>query len=315
MKVQRRTNLLWGLVFLASAILVLLGALGVLPLGIADLIGRAWPILLVLGGLSIFLRDRVPFGGFFALLICTALVAGVTIAAFSNRTTQERSDYQEAIAQTIGAGTNLLRAQVITLASDVELVRALDPGQASGQFTGSTESKVEVNYIEAADNTATLTVTETHPNQIPVLEAVGRGRLTLEFPSGVPLDVDFRALDGVVSLNMSGLSVERLNLDLQKGDALVTLPAYKPLGSPAESILGALAVRDGDITVYVPPGVAVRFELNRGGSGQEPVYDAALYNYLVGDILEARNFDSADIKLRYQITAPRGLVTIASAGS
>jgi hypothetical protein len=138
--------------------------------------------------------------------------------------------------------------------------------------------------------------------------------LTLEFPPGVPLDVDFSAADGAVSLNMSGLAVERLNLDLQKGDALVTLPEYKPLGSPADAVLGALAVRDGDITVYVPPGVASRFELNRGGSSQQPVYDAALYNYLVGDILEARNFDSADIKLRYQITAPRGLITVTTAG-
>ena len=39
MKVQRRTNLLWGVVFLATAILVLLGALGILPPGIADLVG------------------------------------------------------------------------------------------------------------------------------------------------------------------------------------------------------------------------------------------------------------------------------------
>ena len=80
MKVQRRTNLLWGVVFLATAILVLLGALGILPPGIADLVGRAWPVLLVLGGLSIFLRDRVPFGGFIALVISGALVAGVTVA-------------------------------------------------------------------------------------------------------------------------------------------------------------------------------------------------------------------------------------------
>ncbi|MEO8611580.1 MAG: hypothetical protein ABI690_27020 [Chloroflexota bacterium] len=315
MKVQRRTNLLWGVVFLATAILVLLGALGILPPGIANLVGRAWPILLVLVGLSIFLRDRLPFGGFIALVICVALVGGVTVAAFSNRATQERSDYQEAIAQSIGSGVNLLHVQVITLASDVELVRSLNGGQVTGQFIGSTESTVAVNYIEGADNTATLTVTETHPNQIPMLEAMGRGHLTLEFPANVPLDVDFRAADGAVSLNMSGLSVERLNLDLAKGDALVTLPAYKPLGSPADSVLGALAVREGNITVYVPNEVAARFELNRGGSGHDPVYDPALYNYLVGDILEARNFDSADIKLRYQITAPRGLITVTTVGS
>jgi hypothetical protein len=313
MKAQRRTNLLWALVFLGTAIVVLLGALGILPPAIADLIGRAWPVLLILGGLSIFLRDRLPFGSFIALLICVGLVAGVTVAAFSNRTTQERSDYREPIAQEIGAEINLLRVQVITLATDVELVRAIEGRQVSGEFVGSTESQLQLDYIPEAGNTARLILTEIRPSSIPMLEAVGRGRLRLELPSDVPLDVDLIAADGEISLNMSGLALERLNMNLQKGDALVTLPEYKPLGSPADAELGALVAREGNVTVFVPAGVAARFQLNRGGNTQDPVYDATLYNYLVGDILEARNFDSSDIKLRYTITAPRGLITVSAA--
>jgi hypothetical protein len=315
MKVQRRTNLLWGVVFLGASILILLSALGVLPVGIADLLGRSWPVLLVLIGLSIFLRDRIPFGSFIALGVCAGLVAGVTVAGFSNRATQERNDYREVINEPVGANVNLLRVQVRTLSTDVELVRTLDAGDVTGQFEGSSESQLQVEYIDGGDNTATLIVTETRPNQFPSLEAMGRGRLTLELPPGIPLDVDFNAADGTVSLNMSGLSLERLNVDLQKGDALVTLPEYKPLGSPSDAVLGALAARDGDITVYAPPGVAARFELNRGGSGQEPSYDSTLYNYLVGDILEARNFDAAETKLRYVITAPGGLITVTTTGS
>lgn len=314
MKVQRRTNLLWGVVFLGAAILLLLGTLGVLPAGIADLVARSWPVVLVLVGLSIFLRERVPFGSFIALVLCAGLVAGVTVAGFSSRATQERNDYQQVIDQPVGDAINLLRLQVRTLATDVELVRALDGDGMTGQFEGSSESQVEVVYIAGDDNTATLTVTETRPNPFPLLEAMGRGRLTLELPPDLPLDVDFNAADGAVSLNMSGLALERLNLDLTKGDALITLPEYQPLGSPADAVLGALAAREGEISVYVPPGVAARFELNRGGSGQEPQYDGTLYNYLVGDILEARNFDAGTIKLRYVITAPRGLITVTATG-
>src|SRR5262245_49279508 len=129
MKAQRRTNLLWGLVFLAVSVLALLSALGILPTGIADLVGRAWPILLVLGGLSILLRDRVPLGGVIALVICIALVAGVTLAAFSNRATQERDEHQQPIAQEIGSNINLLRLRVNALTTDVELVRALEGNQ------------------------------------------------------------------------------------------------------------------------------------------------------------------------------------------
>src|SRR5262245_45299658 len=152
MKAQRRTNLLWGLIFLAVSVLVLLSALGILPAGIADLVGRAWPVLLVLGGLSILLRDRIPLGGVIALVVGVALVAGVTLAAFSNRATQERVDHQQPIAQTIGDNINLLRVRVETLTTDVELVRSLNNGQVGGQFLGSTESDVKVDYAEGNDN-------------------------------------------------------------------------------------------------------------------------------------------------------------------
>jgi len=316
MKVQRRTNLLWGVVLLGVAILVLLGALGVLPAGIADLVGRSWPILLVLGGLSIFLRDRVPFGSFIALAICAALVAGVTVAGFSNRATQERDDYQETITQDIGDNINLLRVRLEMLSSDVELAQALETGRVVGQFTGSTESLVQVDYVEDVDNTATLTITETRPNQFPLLEAMGRGGLRLELPPGLPLDVNFNAVDGEGRLNMGGLSLERLNMDLQKGNALVTLPEYEPLGSPEDAVLGALVARDGDISVFVPPTVAGRFELNRGNSSIRPEFDPTVYNLLdIGNgVLEARNFDAADTKLRYVITAPRGLITVTATG-
>jgi hypothetical protein len=132
---------------------------------------------------------------------------------------------------------------------------------------------------------------------------------------GVPVDIRFGGQDGQVSLNLGGLSLERLNLDVVKGDVSIVLPEYQPLGSRPDESLGTLITRDGSITMVVPSAVAARFELNRGSSSLEPIYDALIYNYLVGDILEARNFDSAEIKLRYAITAPRGRISIqASAG-
>ena len=97
------------------------------------------------------------------------------------------------MSEPVGSEINLLRIQVRTLSTDVELVRALDAGDVSGVFEGSSESQVQVEYIDGGDNTATLIVTEARPNQFPSLEAMGRGRLTLELPPDIPLDVDFNA--------------------------------------------------------------------------------------------------------------------------
>lgn len=310
MRVRRRTNLLWGLALLAVAVVVMLKALDIIPASIFDLLARAWPALLVLAGLSIILRTRVPLGSFLALIVTLSLAGGVAAYAFSSRSTQQRSDYQEPVLQAIGPEVTLLRLQLRTLATDVELLRRVGTDRVvTGQFTGSPESRVTVTYNEA-DVAADLVITEQQANQFPMLETMGRGVLRLELPPDLPVDIELLGVDGDAALNMNGVSVERLNLDLQRGDALVTLPVYRPLGSAPGDALGTLAVREGNITLFIDPQVAARLELNRGGSGINPVFDANIYNYLVGDVLEARSIETAEITVRYTITAPRGLITV-----
>jgi hypothetical protein len=316
MRVTRRTNLLWGLLALAIAVIVMLQTLGIIPAGLADLLARGWPALLIIMGLGIFLRDRVRFGSLIALLIGLLLTGALAAVSFSTRATQLRDDNQTPITQAISAGITLLRVEVDTLTTDVEIVRSLTGGrQVGGLFSGSAESNLILEFTDNGDTTALLTVREARPNTFPLLSAVGRGQLRLELPADLPLDVDFNGVEGAFSLNMSGLALERLNMDVQQGGALVTLPDYDPRGSPDEATLGTLIARQGDITIFVPPEVGARLELNRGGSGIRPEFDPNIYNLLdIGEgVLEARNFDQAANKLRYIITAPRGQIGVVLA--
>lgn len=310
MRTQRRTNFVWGLVLLALSLAVVLHAAQVIPDGIYDLITRAWPALLVLAGLSIFLRPRITLGSGIALILSSALVAVVVPLAFSTRAEQQREDYRETLQQTINPNVTLLRLRLTTLTTNLELLPTLNTDRSvTGEFIGSTESSVEVSYAEEGTS-ATLSVDERQATQFPLLENIGRGALRLELPTDLALDVELLGTNGTIRLNMSGLAVERLNLDLQQGSAIVTLPAYKPLGSPPTESLGTLAVRNGDITLFIPLEVAARLELNRANSGITPIYDEAVYNYLVGDVLEARSIQTADIVVRYTITAPQGRIRV-----
>ncbi|HLV35883.1 MAG TPA: hypothetical protein VKY59_12240 [Spirillospora sp.] len=310
MRTRRRTNLVLGIALLAAAVVVMLNALNLLPASVFDLLVRAWPALLVLAGLSLLLRTRIPLGSLLALIVTLALAGGVAALAYSSRSAQQRSDYRESVVQNIDANITLLRVQIRTLTTDVELLRRIGSDRViTGEFVGSAESRVAVTYDET-DTAANLTLSETQINPFPMLENVGRGTLRLELPPDLPLDIELQGADGSVILNMSGLAVERMNLDLQHGDALVTLPVYAPLLSGRDDMLGTLAVRDGDITLFIDPQVAARLELNLGGSGISPVYEPDTYNFLVGDILEARNIDNADIEVHYTVTVPRGRLTV-----
>ena len=313
MKTRRQTNFLWGIVILAVAVMLLLRALGLLPDGIYDLITRAWPALLILAGLGVFLRGRVPLGNGIAFLLTAVIVGGMATYSFSSRAEQQRDDNRIEFTQPLGDGITLLRVRVQTLATDIDLAAALEATTISGEFVGSTQSDIQMDYTEVGDGTATFTLREVQTGAFLMLAAIGRGTLRLELPPEIPTDIEFIGADGNATLDAREILVERLNVDLSKGDALVTLPEYDPQGSPEDATLGAWAVRDGDITVVVPGAVAAHLELDRGLSGIQPQYDPTVYNLLATGTtgaLEARNFDSAEIRVRYNITAPRGQIRL-----
>lgn len=311
MRLQRRVNPIWGFILLVVAALLAARALGAIPPGLFDLIVRGWPVLLVLIGLTTLLRDRLPFSGLIALILSVILVVGLGVYALNSRAAERREDNRQPLIQALPADVSLLRVRVRVLSTDVELLRALDnTPQVSGEFVGSVDNQVDIGFEVLPDNSVTLTLDETRAGGFPFLETAGRGALQLELPPDVPMDVEFISDDGDIILNLSGTALERLNVDAINGDVIVTLPEYAPQFSESGASLGTLTAQNGSLTLRVPQAVAGRFELNRGGSGIDPQFDAAIYNYLQGDVLEARLIESADIVLRYTLTAPRGLIRL-----
>ncbi|RMG84763.1 MAG: hypothetical protein D6712_10740 [Chloroflexi bacterium] len=288
----------------------MLNALGLIPPEFYDLLWRAWPAILIFFGLSWLLHGRVRFAHMLSLVASGALVIGIGTWAFASRTSQYREDNQFTHVQEVD-DVLLLIVNVETLATDVEF-RSSEDGAIHVEFVGSLESVLTPEYIfdDALPDRATFNLKETRPHQFPLLENIGRGRLVIELPTEIALDVAFAGEDGDASFNMGDMALERLNINLQQGDALVTLPAYSPLAPNIADDPGDLVVRNGDITIFVPSSVGGHFELNRNGSGIQPEYDPSLYNLLVGDVLESRTFDTADIQIRYIITVPRGVIRL-----
>lgn len=309
---MQRRNRLWGLAAVVVAAVVLLLTLEVLPAGLVDVLQRAWAALLIFVGLSMLLRNRLPVSGLIAIVVSVALVAGVAAAAYSGRSGQVRDDYREPVSQTIGSGVTLLQVTLELLTTDVELARASGPRTVTGEFAGSRQSQVTVEYNEDRSGLGTLIVRETQPESFPALDAVGRGTLRLELPSDVPLDVLLKISSGDVTANLSGTQIERLNFDMQSGDALVTLPAYEPRSEAGQERVGTLTLQNGDLTMVVPEEVAARLELE---ITLDPQFDSTSYQYFSRALLENRNFASADIVVIYRLVVPRGIIRVESASA
>ncbi|MDX2161384.1 MAG: hypothetical protein SF162_08685 [bacterium] len=313
MRVQRRTNLVAGLVVLAGIGFILANAAGYVPAGLLDLVNRALPALLIFAGIGFILRDRVPLSGLIALAISLAAVGAIAATAYNGRAIRLSNDTQQAIAQPVSDTIALLRVSVTTLGTDVELFTGLSRADGlNGDFAGAAANLIEVSYTENTDDTADLVVRETQTSGFPGLNDVGRGTFQLGLPPDVPLDVQITGRDGTVTLNMSGLSLERLNVNAGRGDVVITLPEYDPLFSQPDDLLGDIAVLNGDLALFVPGSVSARLELTGGGGS--PEYDPNAYNLLASGVLEARGIDTAPIVVRYTLNVPRGRVRLQVPG-
>lgn len=307
-----RRNRLYGGLALAVAAGVVVRALQVLPPYIDDILGRAFPLVLIIVGLALLLRNRVPLSSFIAVTLSLVLLAAVTTTAFSVRRGQLRTDNRVEVTNAVEDGLTLLYVRLQSLTTDVEISRAPAGSENTlrALFVGSTESEINHSYLQGGDGTATFALGEVQLNPFPLLEAVGRGTLLVELPPDVPVDVQLEAVQGDVRLNLTGVALERLNLDLVTGDGLITLPAYDPTFSTDQETLGAWRVGAGSLTVRIPEPVAARFDMSRS-TGPDPTYQPDEYNLLFGrDLLEARSIDSAAITVRYDLIVSRDTLTV-----
>ena len=316
----RQRDFLIGLVVLAVGVILTGTALDIWPGGLGDILRRALPAVLIALGLGTFLRGRIPFSSIVALAITAFLVVNIAVVGFSSRSGQQREDQTLPVDQQINESVTLLTIDVGVLSTDVNIALDTSAGRrVTGEFVGSRESAFDVDYTDDGTGRATMTLRETQPNPFPNLDDIGRGNLTLTLPAGVGIDLALTGQQAAATLNLDQADLERLNVNLTRGNALITLPDYQPR-SPSQAatdapnlppLLGTLQVLDGPLTVSVPEGVGARFELNLFDSGVERDFDPTVFNELrQPPAIESRNIDTATVKLRYALVVPRGQIRI-----
>lgn len=316
----RQRDFLIGFVVLAVGIVLTGTALDIWPGGLADILRRALPAVLIALSIGTFLRGRVPFSSIVALAITAFLAVNIAVFGFSSRAGQQRDDQRVTLDQEIGENVTLLTIDVGVLSTDVSVALDTSSGRhVTGEFTGSRESAFDVDYTDDGTGRASLTLRETQPNPFPNLDDIGRGNLTIAVPAGIGIDLALNGQQGATTLNLNQANLERLNINLTRGDVILTLPDYQPR-SPSQTaadnpnlppLLGTFQVLDGSLTVAVPNGVGARFELNLFDSGIEREFDPTVFNELrQPPAIESRSIDTAPVKLRYAIVVPRGQVRI-----
>lgn len=301
-----------ALALVGAALATVLAVQGALPSGTDDLMARSAGGLLVFIGLALILRDRLPLGAAFAAILTVALVGGLAATAYSTRITQQRSENVIETRFPIGETVTLLQMNLITLDTDVRVVAAGDDERSVRlRFVGSLANQI-VQAYDATDFIATLTLTETRGAGIPSLQDIGRGTITVEVPRGLGVAIAFRGANGTAIFDMARANLERLDLDLENGNAVVAFPNYQPLSPSVATRPGELVVRRGTLTLIAPPPIGGQFLLNKA-TNQRPLFDDLLYaleDNLSEWLLTARQFDTSPARIRYIVTVPNAPIRL-----
>lgn len=309
---QARNNPILGLVLLGITGFFLAVALGSIPSGIVDTVNRVLPAILIFLGLSLVLRERVPLGGILALAVSIGLPLVLITVAFSSRVGQVLDDNTVLIEQPLAEDVTQLTLDLSALTSDVEVRTGAEEGVVIAEFTGSTEHNLNQDFAIDDLNFAILVLQETQESSFPSLSAIGRGTIDVQLPPDLPVFLKLSVADGDVTLNLRDLDLESIeSLNIDRGDALITLPAYTAL-SPSAQDSGILNILNGNLNLLIPNNLGAELFLNQT-TNSRPIFDDLLY--LLEDRgsewrLLSREFDTLPIKTSYIISAPSGTVTV-----
>jgi hypothetical protein len=276
-----RINWLWPLLLTSAALLWIAQTVGVLPVSIGDLVARGWPIVLIALGLHGLLGGaRIKLVNVLIVGICVALTGGLIVTAYARQNGQFRQDYKASFAQKLDADAQSVTIDLTTLTTqiDASATDAADGRAVEAQFVGSPASVFSGTYA-VKQGVGAIILHELRPDAIPSLTQAGRGKLTLKLPVGVPINtLKIRGGTGDLALDLSGVTVKTLDVSLQGGDLLLTIP-----GLAANAGLGGtVRTAGGNLTVHVPNGVTIRLTLDSG----RPDYDAANYLLVNGNTLQ-----------------------------
>ena len=249
---RQRANILGPVLLIAIGAVLLLNTLGILEWSVWLTIVRLWPVLLIAAGLDLLLGRVSAWGSLLAAL----LVLGVLAGALWLSTTDDAPGGAGLVAE------NLQQPLEGATSAEVEIspavgrlhVEALPEAASLVQGTIYRGRNEEVEQTFEGGTRATYRLRAGQVSWAPFgTWAFDRRVWDVGLSPGAVLDLRAEMGAGEAILDLTGLQLERLQVDIGLGRAEVRLPAE---GRFEASVEGAI----GEIVILIPDGMEVRIQ-------------------------------------------------------
>jgi len=242
-----------GAVFLIGlGVVFLLANLGMISVNVWQLLLRLWPVLLVAIGLDLVIGRRNVWASLAGLVLLLAILAGA-LWLYGLRVESGQALHSQEISQAL-QGVKSADIVLENGAGDVYVHKLSGSNELVSGQVASGRGRNAIEEFSVQGNQATYRLRETG-TYIGFGERFGEHSWDLELTTQVPLDIRYSQGAGNTNLDLSGLQLSALKVNVGVGQTTVTLPET---GNFDVRIDGAI----GQIVVVVPKGMAVRIQSN-----------------------------------------------------
>lgn len=246
---KRHASLIGPMLLILAGVVLLLNQMGIWRLDWSA-IWQFWPVLLILIGIEVLL-GRTRLGNMLTLLIgiglFVALVFFVPVASFENALVRETYSYplRGVETATVHLGVSVGSIDLCALDDSDQLLTA--------EVTHDPERARIVERFDLLGDEARVTLKTTGTNK----SSVGRSQQEwcVALSPEVPLRLHFDGGASAAELDLAGLTLSRLDVNLGVGDATVSL---SEIGAYDVAIDGGV----GLLTLNVPTDVEARIRVD-----------------------------------------------------
>ena len=260
---------------------------------------RMWPLILVAVGVDLLIPRRSALGTLVSLMLVVAVfVGGFWLSGARLRASLPGET--ETVSVPIGNASRarirfsppVAALEIEALASSDALLEGTVPESGSGQVRANSE---------ISGTTADVDVTASGAFIGPMIGTQDEAwRFGLS--SAVPLELEISSGMGLVEADLTGLTVEGLEVELGIGRTVITLPAG---GNFSGRLSGAI----GQTTIIIPKGTAVHVRMTTGIGGVETPDGSRPFD-LGDNEYTSPGFGTAENRIELEIEQAIGLIVL-----
>jgi len=242
---------------IAIGVLFLLNNLGLLPWGVWELVWHFWPLILILAGLDILIGwSRSGIAAALALILGLLLILGCLLAAIYCGPPEKGMETESLVQEMGDVGEATIEIEFT--AGDLTIGSLTDsPNLMEGQFRYRGDGLGVSKTFEVLAGKGRLRLESRRGAFFWPFRGHG-DRWNIELTPQIPLALSIETGIGGAALDLKGLQVASLNLNVGVGSVSVVSPASA--GLTIAKVDGGV----GDLTLEIPSSVAAVIKVDLG---------------------------------------------------